>query len=70
MSNPFTLDAMETKKRLNEDKDLAESLSIADDIISSDPFAAVQIEDVDGVDFLSSGFQVENENTDESKEDS
>ncbi len=54
----------------DEDKDLAESLSIADDIISSDPFAAVQIEDVDGVDFLSSGFQVENENTDESKEDS
>ena len=42
----------------------------SDDIISSDPFAAVQIEDVDGVDFLSSGFQVENENTDESKEDS
>ena len=61
----------ETKiKASSKDKDLAESLSIADDIISSDPFAAVQIEDVDGVDFLSSGFQVENENTDESKEDS
>jgi len=45
----------------DQDKVLAESLSISDDMVSSDPFASVKLEDIDGIDFLSSGFQVENE---------
>ena len=35
MSNPFTLDAMETKKRLNEDKDLADKFVKQSDNLDS-----------------------------------